>query len=55
VVAIDDDDLGAAINAACKLIHSGTEVLRLTGSRGFVMERSDIESECYRRTGQCNR
>jgi hypothetical protein len=41
--------MGAAINAACTLIRSGTAVRRIKGTDGFVMERSDIEIECLRR------
>lgn len=41
--------MGAAIDAACKLIRGGTAVRQIKGTDGFVMERSDIEIECLRR------
>jgi len=44
------DSMGEAINAACKLIRSGTVVLQIKGTDGFVMERGDIAFECLRRT-----
>jgi hypothetical protein len=49
VVPVDSDSLGAAINAACRLIDDGVTVWKLLGSAGFRMERSDIEAERLRR------
>jgi hypothetical protein len=43
------DSMGATINAACDLIKSGGVVWRIESPTGFVMEQSDIESECFRR------
>ena len=50
VVPVDSDSLGAAINAACRLIDAGVTVWKIKGD-GFVMERSDIETERLRRQG----
>jgi hypothetical protein len=49
VVPVKFNSLGAAIDAACKLISGGAIVWQLKGSDGFVMERGDIETECCRR------
>jgi hypothetical protein len=43
------DTLGAAIGEACKKLGAGGGVLRIKGSDGFVMEKSDIILECERR------
>jgi hypothetical protein len=43
------DSMGTAITAACKLVSRGVVVLRIDGSDGLLMERSDIEIECSRR------
>jgi hypothetical protein len=51
VVPVDSDSLGAAINAACRLIDAGVTVWKLLGAGGFRMERSDIEIERLRRQG----
>jgi hypothetical protein len=51
VVPVDSDSMGAAIEAACQLISSGAVVWKLKGPSGFLMERSDIESERLRRQG----
>ena len=48
---MDSDSLGAAINAACRLIDAGVTVWKLLGAAGFRMERSDIEIERLRRQG----
>lgn len=48
-VPVDSDSVGAAINAACRLIADGVVVWKLKGSDGFTMERSDIEIEHSRR------
>jgi hypothetical protein len=61
-VSVESDSVGAAINAACRLIADGVIVWKLKGSEGFTMERSDIEIEHSRRqemsrhlkTGQIN-
>ena len=42
--------LGASINAGCQLIKRGGIVWRIDSLSGFVMERSDIENECNRRS-----
>jgi hypothetical protein len=44
------DSIGATINAGCDLIKSGNVIWRIESPSGFVMERSDIEEECFRRT-----
>jgi len=49
VVPVNVNSMGAAINAACKLIADGVIVWRIKGSDGFTMERSDIETERLRR------
>jgi hypothetical protein len=49
VVPVNPDSMGAAINEACKLIRDGVIVWKISGSDGFVMERSDIEIESLRR------
>jgi hypothetical protein len=41
--------MAAAIDTACKLINGGANVCRIKGSDGFMMERHDIEIECFRR------
>ena len=51
VVPVDSDSLGAAINAACRLIDGGATVWKLLSATGFRMERSDIEIERLRRQG----
>jgi hypothetical protein len=43
------DSLGAAINAASRLIDDGAIVWRIKGIDGFMMERRDIELERLRR------
>jgi hypothetical protein len=43
------DTLGAAIGEACKRLGAGGGVLRIKGSDGFAMEKSDIILECERR------
>jgi hypothetical protein len=45
------DSMGAAIRAACGLIAEGVIVWKVQGADGFIMERSDIETECLRRRG----
>jgi hypothetical protein len=54
VVSVDSELMGAAISAACKLITDGVIVWQVRGPDGFMMERSDIESECLRRQGRSN-
>jgi hypothetical protein len=49
VVPVNSDSMGSAIKAACKLISGGATVWQIKGSDGFMMERSDIEIECWRR------
>jgi hypothetical protein len=44
------DALSHALKAACTLIKNGAIVWQITNRDGFVMERSDIEIECLRRT-----
>jgi hypothetical protein len=43
------DSMRATINAACDMIKRGGVVWRIESSNGFIMERSDIENECFRR------
>jgi hypothetical protein len=49
-VAVESNSIGAAIKAACRLIDEGVIVWKIKGD-GFVMERSDIETERLRRQG----
>jgi thiamine pyrophosphate-dependent acetolactate synthase large subunit-like protein len=49
LISVESDSMGAAINAACKLIHDGATVWQINGPGGFMMERGDIETECVRR------
>jgi len=49
VVPLNLDSMGAAITEAIKLIGNGVIVWRIKGLDGFVMERSDIETERLRR------
>jgi hypothetical protein len=49
VVTVNSDSMGAAISEAIKLIGDGVIVWKIEGSEGFVMERSDIETERLRR------
>ena len=49
-VPVESNSLGAAISAACRLIDDGVIVWKIKG-HGFVMERSDIETERLRRQG----
>ena len=49
VVPMNFNSIGAAINAACKLISDGAIVWRIKGADGFMMERRDIETEYWRR------
>jgi hypothetical protein len=51
VVPVDSDSMGAAIKEACRLISDGVIVWKIKGPDGFVMERSDIETERLRRQG----
>jgi hypothetical protein len=51
VVPVNSDSMGAAIKEACRLIADGIIVWKIKGSDGFIMERSDIETECLRRQG----
>jgi len=50
LVPVDSNSLGAAIDTACRLIDDGVIVWKIKGD-GFVMERSDIETERLRRQG----
>ena len=50
VVPVESNSIGDAINAACRLIDDGVVVWKIKGD-GFVMERSDIETERLRRRG----
>jgi hypothetical protein len=43
------ESMATAITEACKLVSGGVVVMRINGSDGFLMERSDIEIECLRR------
>jgi hypothetical protein len=43
------NSMGAIIDRACTLVRAGTIVWQISGSDGFLMERSDIEDECERR------
>jgi hypothetical protein len=49
-VAVESNSIGAAISAACRLIDDGVVVWKIKGD-GFVMERTDIETERLRRQG----
>ena len=49
LISVELDSMGAAINAACKLIRDGATVWQINGPYGFMMERGDIETECDRR------
>ena len=49
VAPVDSDSMGAAIDAACRLICDGVIVWKISGQNGFTMERPDIEAECQRR------
>lgn len=49
VVPVNSESMGAAISEAIKLIGDGVIVWKIKGSEGFVMERSDIETERLRR------
>ena len=49
VAPVDSDSMGAAIDAACRLIRDGVIVWKIRGQNGFAMERADIEAECRRR------
>jgi hypothetical protein len=44
------DSMSLAIQAACEMIASGRIVTGIHGTEGFVMERRDIELECFRRS-----
>jgi hypothetical protein len=52
--ALRCDTLGAAITEACRRLNSGAAVLRIKGSDGLVMERSDVLIECERRQSERN-
>jgi hypothetical protein len=52
VAPIAEESLGSAITAACLLISRGSVVWQIRGSNGFMMERSDIETECGRRKNE---
>jgi len=43
------NSMRTVIDRACTLVRAGTIVWQISGSDGFLMERSDIEDECERR------
>lgn len=43
------ETLGEAITAACNLINRGSIARRIESPSGFIMEKADIEIECWRR------
>jgi hypothetical protein len=49
VVPVKSESMGAAIEAACKLMNGGAIVWQIKGTDGFKMERRDIETEYLRR------
>jgi len=49
VMPVHLDSMGAAIREAIRLIGDGLIVWRIEGLDGFMMERSDIETERLRR------
>jgi len=51
VLPVQSESMGAAINTACTLMLDGVVVWKIKGPNGFIMERSDIETECLRRHG----
>jgi hypothetical protein len=55
LVSLNSDSMSAAIKAACRLVSNGTIVWKIKGSDGFIMERSDIETEFLRRQGIQNK
>jgi hypothetical protein len=48
------DTLGGAISEACKRLSAGGAILRIRGSDGLVMEKSDVVLECERRRADRN-
>jgi hypothetical protein len=48
--SLEFDSMSATICAGCELLNSGGTVWRIESPSGFVMERSDIENECIRRS-----
>jgi hypothetical protein len=46
---VSANSMGAAVKAACRLVSNGVIVWKIKGPDGFMMERSDIETECLRR------
>ncbi len=55
LVSMNSDSMSAAIKAACKLVSDGVIVWKIKGSDGFIMERTDIETEFLRRQGNQNK
>jgi thiamine pyrophosphate-dependent acetolactate synthase large subunit-like protein len=49
LISVEFDSMGAAINAACKLIREGASVWQIHGPYGFMMEGGEFETKCYRR------
>jgi hypothetical protein len=50
LLRLEFPSMGETINAGCELIKIGRVVWRIESERGFLMERSDVECECLRRS-----